>query len=246
MDVAGIQLVQTTPGGVQKNCSAVVPEQQTQGLIEDSFATGERDTGSIPGKSGAWKSTVLKAAVGAAVGAGVLALSGGSVLAAIGMSAGICAGLGALKGLSHAILGNFSFNGHSGAGSALDRNPVAMSLLMGTIGAAKGAAEGLVLGGLQVSVSALSGEQWPEQPCLHWKKLGGICLRSTSIIIKGWPVKHQRESRHTHQLIAQTAHLQGKPMSGLPFFTVTGIANFSIRHSAIHNWPAIQNWQYCN
>jgi hypothetical protein len=114
----------------------------------DTFKPEEPVPGTLKKNAGALKSLALKTAVGAAVGAGVLALSGGSVIAAIGLSTAFCAGLGALKGLAHAFLGSINFGGHSGASSALDRNPIAMALLMGGLGAVKGAAEGAVLGGL--------------------------------------------------------------------------------------------------
>ncbi|MDQ7821237.1 MAG: hypothetical protein RDV48_00445 [Candidatus Eremiobacteraeota bacterium] len=93
-------------------------------------------------------SFALKSAVGAGIGAGVLALSGGSVLAAIGLSTAFSAGLGALKGVASAFLSSLNFGGHSGASSAIDRDPAVLAVVMGAVGALKGAAEGLVFGTL--------------------------------------------------------------------------------------------------
>lgn len=96
----------------------------------------------------ALKGMALKIMAGAAVGAGVMVLSGGSALAALGFSTAIGAGLGALKGIGHAIYSGFSIGGHSGSSSALDRNVGVMALLGGGIGLAKGIAQGAVLGAL--------------------------------------------------------------------------------------------------
>jgi hypothetical protein len=94
---------------------------------------------------GAIASTLVETAVGAAIGAGAIALSGGSILAAIGLSTAFSAAVGVVKGIGHAFMGSLNFGGHSGSSSALDRNPAAMALLMGGVGTAKGIARGAVL-----------------------------------------------------------------------------------------------------
>jgi hypothetical protein len=95
-----------------------------------------------------YKSLIAKTLVGAAVGAGVMVLSGGSALAALGYSTAIGASMGALKGLGHAFGFSLNIGGHSGASSSIDGNIGIMTGLMGTIGAVKGLAKGAVLGAL--------------------------------------------------------------------------------------------------
>ena len=157
------QMQQGAP--VTGGAPAIQPEETAK--KEDSFIEG------VKKNAGPLKSIALQTVVGAAVGAGVLALSGGSILAAIGFSTAICAGLGAIKGLAHAFLGSLNFGGHSGASSALDRNPLVMSLLMGGLGGVKGAAEGLVLGGLAATGfgplgGAVAGAIMPSIEKLGW------------------------------------------------------------------------------
>lgn len=140
-------------GGVGNNYTA---SNITSGLKQEKVSAGGAGQGILPQEDGfsrssgktdvSYKAIAAKAVAGAAIGAGALILSGGSVLAAIGIGGALGGAVGALKGLGSAILGNLFFNGHSGASSALDRNIGFATIVQGSLGALKGFAQGAAVG----------------------------------------------------------------------------------------------------
>jgi len=123
----------------------VITQFETYETHSTHFSAGSKIKDFCQRHKGTIAKTVVETAVGAAIGAGAIALSGGSVLAAIGLSTAFSAAAGVVKGIGHAFMGSLNFGGNSGASSALDRNPGAMALLMGGLGAVKGIARGAVL-----------------------------------------------------------------------------------------------------
>jgi len=136
------------PAGEEGGEPRVIASFETYETHSEQFSLGDRIKDFCKNHKGDIAKTAVRTAVGAAIGAGAIALSGGSVLAAIGLSTAFSAAAGVVKGLGHAFLGSLNIGGHSGSSSAIDRNPLVMGLLMGGVGTAKGAAEGLVLGTL--------------------------------------------------------------------------------------------------
>lgn len=123
----------------------VITQFETYETHSEHFSLGEKIKDLSKNHKGDIAKAVVETAVGAAIGAGAIALSGGSVLAAIGLSTAFSAAAGVVKGIGHAFMGTLNFGGHSGSSSALDRNPAMMALLMGGLGTAKGVARGAVL-----------------------------------------------------------------------------------------------------
>lgn len=119
-------------------------ENENHAIMDDvQFSSGKKSSGIN------YKGLIAKTLVSTAVGAGVMVLSGGSALAALGYSTAIGAGLGMLKGVAHAFGKSLDFCGSSGSSSAaIDKNVGLMAGIMGVVGAAKGIARGVVLSAL--------------------------------------------------------------------------------------------------
>lgn len=125
-----------------KNLKKAKPETDAKQSLAagDTFKPSKRES-NYP-----IKSMVKNMIVGSAIGAGVMTLSGGSVLAAFGLSVAAGAGLGALRGAAAAF--GASLTDFNNDRRAMSKDPALGALLFGGIGLAKGIARGAVLGAL--------------------------------------------------------------------------------------------------